>query len=254
MKASVLSIYSDCHLVDVTHEIPPQDVRAASRVLQRTALRFPKGSVHLGVVDPGVGTDRPVVAARIAGHYFVAPDNGLLTGIIADHAVEELVEIDQSTAKSRTFHGRDVMAPAAARIATGELLSRLGVEVQRALVVLESPMPVVYEDSIETSISAIDHFGNASLAGSTELEAWLERAVAQRWTLQLVAKSNFVARDAAGEGLIKIQCCRTYGDHSPGDFVLLRGSQSDFEIAVVNGSAADQFVLTPGQAVCLRAG
>ncbi|GAB5403409.1 MAG: hypothetical protein Aurels2KO_16400 [Aureliella sp.] len=250
MKASVLATCNDCHLVDVTHEIPPQDIATASRVLHRTAFRFPPGSVHVAVVDPGVGTERQVIAASIGSHYFVAPDNGLLTDILGDHSVDEVVRVEHTTAESCTFHGRDVMAPAAAQIATGQSLQSIGNAVETDLVVLQQPEPVVRETAIETSVSTVDHFGNASLLGCEELAAWLQDAVEKRLSLRLLRKDSSSGGDQADEGLA-VHCCSTYGEKNPGECVLLKGSQYDFEIAIVNGSAADQLNLHIGQPLTL---
>jgi S-adenosyl-L-methionine hydrolase (adenosine-forming) len=125
VKGLLLSLAPGVTLVDVTHDIAPGDVVAASYVLGRVWRTFPAGTVHLVVVDPGVGTRRRALAADVGGHRFVAPDNGLLSDVFAaSHA--DVVNLPIPGAASATFHGRDVFSPAAARLATGAALAELG--------------------------------------------------------------------------------------------------------------------------------
>src|SRR5262245_33021919 len=123
VKAALLAGAPAATLVDVTHEIPPGDIKAGQYLLGRAWHRFPAGTVHLVVVDPGVGTERRALAAEDRGHRFVAPDNGLLT-VLAPHA--PFVSLPVLPGVSPTFHGRDVFAPAAARLAMGARLEDLG--------------------------------------------------------------------------------------------------------------------------------
>src|SRR2546427_695426 len=116
VKGVLLSQVHGAALVDITHQVPPGDVRAAQYVLSRVWHRFPQGSVHLAVVDPGVGTERRVLAASSAGHFFVAPDNGLLSFLPADaHFVGVPIQNDAAP----TFQARDVFAPVAGQLAPG---------------------------------------------------------------------------------------------------------------------------------------
>src|SRR5437879_10815055 len=112
-----------CALPILTHQIPPGDVRAGQYVLARVWHRFPEGTVHLVVVDPGVGTSRRALAAQAAGHYFVAPDNGVLSPLPAD---ARFFELPVPLGAAPSFHGRDLFAPAAAELATGTALAHLG--------------------------------------------------------------------------------------------------------------------------------
>ncbi len=128
VKGALLRRAPGVTLVDVTHEVLPGDVAAAAYLLGRTWRAFPEGTVHLVVVDPGVGTERRALAAEVAGRFFVAPDNGVLTRVLEAGAAR-VVAVSVDPGASPTFHGRDVFAPAAARLAAGEPLAALGTPV-----------------------------------------------------------------------------------------------------------------------------
>ncbi|MDX1531546.1 MAG: SAM-dependent chlorinase/fluorinase, partial [Rhodothermales bacterium] len=131
MKGVIHAIAPGLRTVDITHAVAPQDVMGAAFVLRQAAFFFPPDTVHLVVVDPGVGTERRAVAARIGGHTFVGPDNGLLSLLPGGDAPEALVTLDRPTYwrsphPSATFHGRDIFAPAAAHLAAGRALGEVG--------------------------------------------------------------------------------------------------------------------------------
>jgi hypothetical protein len=157
VKAAVLANARDVLFVDVTHEIPPADLRAAQYVLSRAWYRFPAGTIHVCVVDPEVGTSRRALAARNQEHYFVAPDNGLLTPVL-DGAEVVALPIPESAAP--TFHGRDVFAPAAGSLAAGEPLASLGTAVADAV---RLPLPALRRegDWVIGEVVYVDRFGNA---------------------------------------------------------------------------------------------
>jgi len=165
MKGVILGIAPATPLVDLTHEIAPQDVRAGAWVLHTAWRYFPEGSVFLCVVDPGVGSARRPIALRAGGRVFVGPDNGLFSYILADNAEAHAVTLANpryfAARPSDTFHGRDIFAPAAAwlaaRIAFEELGPTLPVE---SLVRLELPQPTWLGDTLIAHCTHIDHFGN----------------------------------------------------------------------------------------------
>ncbi len=130
IKGVILSIHPQAVLVDVTHDIAPQDVRQGALVLDDVTGRFPPGSIHVAVVDPGVGTDRRILAAEIGGRYYLAPDNGLLGRLAGRDPAARLVALTKREfwlpAVSATFHGRDILAPAAAHLSLGTALDDLG--------------------------------------------------------------------------------------------------------------------------------
>ncbi len=214
VKGVLLSLAAGAQVVDITHDIPPGDVRAAAFVLSRAWPRFPRGTVHLAVVDPGVGTARRAIAAEAGGHQFVAPDNGLLASLPAD---AEYVAIKISAAAAPTFHGRDVFAPVAAALARGARLADVGAPItapqftaptiqrgQDGVVIGE----VVYVDTFGTLITNMP--GDA-----------------------IKGKARIVVgqHDA---GILR----RTFGDVKRGQLVAFVGSGGTIEIAARDGSAA----------------
>src|SRR5213592_4791127 len=161
VKGVLLSQVHGAALLDITHQVPPGDVRAAQYVLSRVWYRFPQGSVHLAVVDPGVGTARRALAASAAGHFFVAPDNGLLSPL---PPAAHFVSLPIPAGAAATFHGRDVFAPAAGQLAIGASLSHLGHPITDPV---RTPLPaprrdgaalvgeVLYQDCFGTLVSNI---------------------------------------------------------------------------------------------------
>jgi S-adenosylmethionine hydrolase len=142
MKGVLLSLAPGSILVDITHSIAPGDLPAASYILGRTWSRFPSGTVHLVVVDPGVGTARGALAFTAKGHGFVGPDNGVFSAVL--HGTEvETVSLPLPEAASATFHGRDVFAPAAAALARGEPVSSLGQPYSKVPVRLSGRAPAI---------------------------------------------------------------------------------------------------------------
>src|SRR3990172_9128609 len=130
MKGVILSIDPRAHLVDLSHSVPHQDIRRGAMVLAETVPFFPPETIHVGVVDPGVGTERRIVYARIGRQQFIAPDNGLLSRLAAAERPSKIVSLDEPRfwlpRVSRTFHGRDIMAPVAARLSLGLSPDELG--------------------------------------------------------------------------------------------------------------------------------
>src|SRR2546426_9127831 len=155
VKALLISSALGAALIDVTHEIPPGNIRAAQFILSRTWPRFPRGAVHCVVVDPGVGTERRALAAEAAGHYFVAPDNGVLPPLPDD---THFYELPIPAVAAPTFHARDVFAPAAASLANGTALAHLGHLITDPY---RSPLPAPRMDGLTAvgEVIYIDRFG-----------------------------------------------------------------------------------------------
>jgi hypothetical protein len=238
MKGVMLGICPTAQLVDISHGIRAQDVQAAGFVLQRAAWTFPAGTVHLAVVDPDVGTGRRPVAARIGEHYFVAPDNGLLT-LLLEHAGKqgwtwEAVEADKRgywrDEVSDTFHGRDIFAPVAAHLAAGVALSEIGTALTD-LVRIDTPRATRTATGWQGEVVYIDQFGNIV--------------------------SN-ITREELGTAGIKVlrlnstaitQWVRTFGEAEVGTLVAQYSSHGHVEVAVVNGDAAARLGATVGDMV-----
>src|SRR6266571_3029815 len=155
MKGVLLTCAPKSTVVDITHQVSPGDVRAAQYVLSRTWMFFPEGSVHVAVVDAGVGTDRRVLGVTRFGHYFLAPDNGLLSFLSLN---APFVSIPVLPEAAPTFHGRDVFAPAAGRLATGGSFESLGTAITDP-VYAPLPIPLTEGDSLVGEVLHVDRFG-----------------------------------------------------------------------------------------------
>ena len=220
-------------VVDLTHDIPPGHVQRAAFVLEASARDFPPDTVHLAVVDPGVGTARRVLAVRARGQWFVGPDNGLLEWALSDpqaeaHAATESRYFRQPV--SRTFHARDVFAPVAAHLACGEAIERFGPRVNDPTR-LQRPVPARVDGRLVGRVMFVDHFGNA-LTNLTEQD--LSDAFPK------VPESG-IAVQVAGRELTGL--ARAYGDHKPGTLLGIMGSSGRLEIAQVGGNASERLGL-----------
>lgn len=233
MKGVMLDLNPELTLVDISHLIPRHDIFTGAFTLDQAWSCFPAGTVHLAVVDPGVGTGRRAVAASAGGHFFVAPDNGLLTYVAGreDFAAFEITA-DHYFRKpvSQTFHGRDIFAPIAAWITRGIPLHQLGPSL-RDPVRLNVPVPKkVKEGLIQAAVLAVDQFGN--------LVTNLRPADVPRTAKVILS----------GQREIK-SFHSTYEEGAPGEAFLIAGSTGFLEIAVKNGSAASLLGLKPGSPI-----
>jgi hypothetical protein len=225
MKGVILGLCPDARLVDLTHEIPPQDVLAGALALEAAVPFFPPGTVHLAVVDPGVGSARRPLAVAARGHLFVGPDNGLLTPALAEpgwRAVRLEAPEYRLAAVSRTFHGRDIFAPAAAHLALGVSLYRLGPEVEDPVRVA-IPRARLAAGAIEGEVIAEDRFGNLITSVTADLLAELRTGAALSVELG----------DRRLGGLLG-----SYAEAPEGAAGAIIGSTGRLEIFVRNGSAA----------------
>lgn len=210
----VLSTYApNATLIDITHHVPPGDVRAAQYILSRTWRFFPEGSIYVAVVDAGVGTDRRVLGATRFGRYFLAPDNGLLSFLSVS---AKFISIPMLPEAAPTFHGRDVFAPAAGVLATGGSFEALGPAVTDPL---NSPLPIPTTDgdAIVGEVLYVDRFG--TLVSNIPPNA-LRPGVSIR---------------VAGLDVGPLR--RTFADVASGALVAFTGSGGMVEIAVRDGSA-----------------
>lgn len=238
MKGVIYELAPNCTVVDITHQIPAQNIYAGARALDEAALLFPKGTVHVAVVDPGVGTGRRIIAAQIQGHYFVLPDNGLLSFLTIRFPLDVVVEVTEKAfwrnPVSNTFHGRDIMAPVAAQIANGINILELGRAIPELQKVQEPTWGSV-DGGYSGFVTGIDHFGNAI----TNLPGHL---------FQKFAPGQFV-RTQIGTKELRWRWCATYGESTPDTAIALVGSQRYLEFAVNCGSAAKEFQLQVNDAV-----
>ncbi len=233
MKGVMLGLNPDLILVDVSHQIPPQDVFGGAFTLGQAYSCFPPDTIHLAVVDPGVGTARKALAVAAGGHFFVAPDNGLLTYVLRGQESFAAYEItaDHYFRKpvSSTFHGRDIFAPIAAWISRDIPLHQLG-PAMRDPVRLKIPEPVKVQDAlIQGTILAVDQFGNLI-------------------TNLMPDEVPYSSRILAGKHEIT-SFRTTYAEGFPGEVFVVPGSTGYLEIAVKNGSAASVLNLKSGSAI-----
>ena len=171
MKAVMHGIAPGCRFIDISHEIPAQDVMAGAWVIRNSAFLFPENTVHLVVVDPGVGTERKPIALKIGQQFFVGPDNGIFSLLLEDHSFKA-VELTNpqywNSDLSTTFHGRDIFAPVAAHLSKGVDLSNFGDRLTD-LVTYKWAIPIADKDGIQGWVLHIDRFGNLVTNISKEL-------------------------------------------------------------------------------------
>ena len=234
MKGVILGICPKARLVDLDHNVPPQDVRAGALVLEQALGVFPQGTVHLAVVDPGVGGARKAFVLQAAGCFWVGPDNGLFTPILAHDPEARAWEISDSAVLrspvSHTFHGRDIFAPAAAHLALGRDPASLGPEVKDP-VRLEWPLPRLEKGALTGQVLGADSFGN--------LGTNLERRAVEDFL------SGRVARVRMAGAIVK-GLSPSYDAAPPGQVVAVFNSQERLELAVSQGSLLARLGLEPG--------
>ncbi|MBA3344865.1 MAG: SAM-dependent chlorinase/fluorinase [Gemmatimonadales bacterium] len=233
MKGVILQTSPEAVLVDVTHAVRPGDLRAAAYLLGRSWLRFPLGSVHLAVVDPGVGTSRGALALAAHGHWFVGPDNGIFTPVLRDTEVE-MVTLPTPEGASPTFHGRDLFAPAAAALASGATLSTLGQPFRGIPERLSYGQPHYEGKAVVGEIVYVDRFGT----------------LVTNLTAELVPPYAVLEVEGLEIGALR----RTFGDVPTGGLLAYVGSGGAVEIGVRDGSAARRLGMGVGGRVRARLG
>jgi S-adenosylmethionine hydrolase len=227
MKGVLLSITPDVSLVDLSHDIPPQDVEAARLAVARYWRRFPPGTIHIVVVDPGVGSARAAIAVQSDDRFLVGPDNGVLSPAMLLGGARA-VRLTPPPNAAPTFHGRDVFAPAAAQLAAGAPLDALG-SIHPEPVIRRTPETRRLADgAVGGVVVSIDRFGNA-----------VTNLLAPRGGMVEVAGQSFPVR-------------RTYTDVAAGELTAIIGSTGLVEIAQRDGDAARTLRIARGEPVVLR--
>lgn len=249
MKGVILSIAPDARMVDLTHQVAPGAIEHAAGILASSFHFFPQGSVHLAVVDPGVGTARHIVALHFAGHFFVAPDNGLLSAVVAGNGNGRAVVLNKASLfrqpVSATFHGRDIMAPAAAYLAGGMPLAQLGTPIETShLVRLTLPQPVFQPRTgeLKGQVTHVDRFGNliTNIRSADLVDLAADHGLSQ---LSVGVGSSRIA------GIVA-----SYGHAAPGQLLAVIGSGQMLEIAVNQSSAAKRLGCGKGAMVVVSPG
>jgi S-adenosylmethionine hydrolase len=236
MKGVIAGICSAATVVDLTHAVPRQDVRTGAFYLERSFRFFPKGTVHVAVVDPGVGTSRRALVVAADGHFFVGPDNGVLSlAARRGRAVSITQQRYFASHVSHTFHGRDVFAPVAAHLARGVPIQRFG-PAQKRILLLDWPEPRRTKRALVGEIVSVDRFGN--LITNFEPSHWAS-----------LDKPGLVAGSFRATELSS-----SYQEAPMSKHVIVFGGYGLLEIAARDDSAANTLNLTIGDRVELRAG
>lgn len=235
MKGVVLSINRNAYIIDITHYINIGSIFQGACMLKETYAYFPKGTVHVAVVDPGVGSSRRQLAIKAAGHFFVGPDNGIFWPIIEENPNAEIINLSETryflSHVTSTFHGRDIFAPVAAYISLGTEISKMGTSMSEPEK-LTLPKPYLKHDTLKGQITRIDNFGNL-ITNITE---------------------NTLSRFLEGKkpvihiGDYKIPwLCDTYSDRDKGELLALINSSGLLEIAVNLGKASEYLGRSPDE-------
>jgi S-adenosylmethionine hydrolase len=243
MKGVILSINPAVQIVDITHNIARHNLEQASLVLNASFRYFPRGSIHVIVVDPGVGGARQVICLERGGHLFLAPDNGVLTMVIEENKVERVCAVQNEELflipVSDTFHGRDIFAPVAAYLSKGLSAVKLGKEIVPAdLARFDRSEPAV-SDSGELfgRVMAVDHFGNVITN--------IDRARFEAFRGDVRAEDMVIGL----EGTTILGVVRSYDQVKRGSPVAIFGSRDFLEVSVNQGNAFAQFKIRIGQTV-----
>lgn len=230
MKGMILSHLKDkgkdVTFVDIAHDIPPQDLRAGAFALLSSARYFPAGTIHVAVVDPGVGTERLGIVVESGGHLFVGPDNGLLLPAARSMGTPRAYRISRAFEASSTFHGRDIFAPVAAMLAEGQSPQDMGPMVRPKDLGFGEPKKT--DNGFEATIIYVDRFGNL-----------------------ILNMRKLPSADVSLKG-IRLRKVRTYAEGRRIEPLITMGSHGFAEIAVNLGSAADAFCLKAGDRIELE--
>jgi S-adenosyl-L-methionine hydrolase (adenosine-forming) len=242
IKGCILTRFPAARIIDLTHEIVVHWPAEAGFWLSRAFAFFPPGTVHVAVVDPGVGTARDILALEAGGHCFLAPDNGLLAPLVSRFADARLTRLTAQglarlgvTHPSATFHGRDIFAPVAAELAAGRCKAADLGEPVSTLVPSWVDDPSVEPASVSGVVISIDHFGN--------LITNIDAPLLERFRLPVVHAGNHA-----------FPLLRTYGDTRPGEYLALVNSFGVVEIARAEHNAAEGLGLSRGAPVVVRDG
>ncbi len=235
MKGTIAQINSSLTVIDLTHHVPPQDIATARFHLMSAYPYFPVGTVHVAVVDPGVGGQRRAIAIQLESGFLVAPDNGLVSGVLSQQGAIAAVELTnpsywRTSSPSTTFHGRDIFAAAGAHLTSGVPLQELGTGIDLSTIV-QLPIPDLIRtgSTVQGVIQAIDHFGNliTTIPGSD--------VAGKSWSVRI---ENSIYSGQA-----------TYSESEPGEILALVGSHGWVEVAANRANAQTHLNLKWGSVV-----
>lgn len=240
MRGAIAQINPTLTVIDLTHQVLPQDIAMARFHLMNAYPYFPVGTVHVAVVDPGVGSLRRAIAIQLESGFLVAPDNGLVSGVLSQNSAITAVELTNSfywrtSSPSTSFHGRDIFAPVGAHLASGVPLRELGTEIDlQTIVQLPIANPTRIGNTILGVIQAIDHFGNliTNISGNEVAE--------KSWSVR-VKNSTYPGKT-------------TYSNGEPGEILALVGSHGLVEIAASRANAQAKLNLKWGSVISVVVG
>jgi hypothetical protein len=256
MKGVIQNICPQAKIIDVTHAIAPQNIQHGAFTLLNAYRYFPPGTIFVVVVDPGVGSDRRLVAVQAGGYTFVAPDNGVLSYALAELGDARAVELTNSAYRlphvSATFHGRDIFAPAAAYLAGGVNFDDLGTPIAQLRVFL-SPDLVIEDGTISGEVLHVDHFGNiVTSVGKLEWVSnrYLELRPCfgdQKHQVLKIDRAEVTVNERTFDGIVGI-----YAETKPGDWLAMVGSSGFLELAINQGNCASRLGTLIGDPVKIR--
>jgi len=240
MKGVILTRASDAVIVDLSHQIQPQDIQTAALTLQYAYPFFPEATVHLVVVDPGVGSDRNIIGMKNDNHFFIGPDNGVLTPFFATCSAVHLIANKDLylPAISCTFHGRDIMAPVAANLANGLPIEEIGPPISiDQCIQIDLPAALISKNSITGTIIHIDNFGNlqSSITASD---------------IQTLSGEKKISVSIGFHTIDKLSS--SYAAGKQDEALALLDSQNHLEIAVKNANAAEKLNVKKGDRIIVR--
>lgn len=244
IKGVMLSYNPEIHIIDISHLIPPQDIQTASHLLTRSYDYFPPCTVHLVIVDPGVGSGRPILAVKKDSHYFVGPDNGIFTPIIKSTGLLSIYRVTESNLflekVSNTFHGRDIMAPVAARLASGFAIENVGSRVNVEDCVLRSSASCsIIDHVLHGEITHVDTFGN------------LCTNISRRDVDRFSKGQKITIKTGEPPEKTVATFCSTYAGQAENELLALYDSHDFLEIAENRGSASQRLKLSAGSKISL---
>ena len=242
MKGVILSVNKGIQIVDLVHEIPPHNIPQAARLIWNNYRYFPDGTVHIGVVDPGVGSSRRVIAVQCDTHYFIGPDNGIFTPVLTSKEPVEVYHVENRKLFlkkiSNTFHGRDIMAPVAARLASGMAIAQVGKRLAKESCVLISMRePVLQANGISGEVISVDRFGNIR----TNVTKSILKKISLGEEPRLFIKSYAIEISSG-----------PYSDLDINVPTAIINSSGELEICVRDGSAAELLDVARGEHVFVR--
>ena len=237
MKGVILTINQNCQIIDITHQISPQDIEEAAFLLHNTCSYFPKNGVHVVVVDPGVGSERKAILIETDNYWFVGPDNGVFSFVFSGKGLKKVWEITNKRyllpEVSSTFHGRDIFAPIAAHISLGVPAEELGKEIKN-FVRLKDIEPKVLKGMIKAKVIHIDRFGN------------LASNISQDLFNKVVADKTF-SITVGGRKVQKLSL--SYTESEDGEILALFGSSQWLEISLKDGNCQSALRVEKGAAI-----